>query len=342
MEEVDLGRKMAPIDEYNSISWEFDHGTPATSQGRTPRRNGLTWSGGIGIHTCENTPDTVVPDLGAEGVRNYIFTRSDPGSYHGLCDSDSRIWIAHPGRWETWQIAARNDYNIGYNWYTAGISMAYRASLWGDNQAYEDRMIDNCGYMVATFMLIYTGGNIQEALKHIRWISPREASDRVPGLFEHGLVQPVDRSDAWAKHPNRDALREKLVVSAKHYLGDSASTAQRKVPTNMFASTHRSNGQGLRVMIWDAKVYYSWQNGSPGNWGTYSPWNACPMFGGKFAGVSPKNDPGAFDNVIVEVNDKDQATIQAFHSFYGPGAAYSCWETTKGGGGQFTDWSRIS
>lgn len=124
--------------------------------------------------------------------------------------------------------------------------------------------------------------------------------------------------------------------------GDAPTTPARKVLTKMIDFARRSNGQGVRVLLsHDGKPFYSWQDGTPGNWGAFVPKFACPLYGGIFHNVSPANDPGAFDNIGVEVNDGDLMTVQAFNfAFGGPDTdLWSCWESSPGG--QFTEWVKI-
>lgn len=211
-------------------TYEIDKRQPASSQGMTPRR--MQWTGAIGVHTCENTPDLILPDGGAEGVTNFIFTRRDAGSYHVIVDSDSVKWLFPPETWETWSVAARDEYGRRHNSYTASMSYAYRASWWGRNPDYEARMIDNGGKVCAEMLLMWSDGNVDQALKACVWRTPREIADGRPGFFEHGSVQ-ADRNDAWSEHPQRDDLRRRHIEATRLHLGTSQEEEEEEMKAIM-------------------------------------------------------------------------------------------------------------
>lgn len=300
-------------------TYEIDKRQPASSQGMTPRR--MQWTGAIGVHTCENTPDLILPDGGAEGVTNFIFTRRDAGSYHVIVDSDSVKWLFPPETWETWSVAARDEYGRRHNSYTASMSYAYRASWWGRNPDYEARMIDNGGKVCAEMLLMWSDGNVDQALKACVWRTPREIADGRPGFFEHGSVQ-ADRNDAWSEHPQRDDLRRRHIASTRYWLGSSEGTEDRKVPGNMYTSILKQDGGIEEFAIFGSKPYHRWQTAPNNGWG-----NWVEFFNYPDARISPTNDPGSFDNITVSMNQDGRLEVAAFHTLYGPFGVFKTVQT---------------
>jgi hypothetical protein len=94
---------------------------PRRSQYRKPRRSKPT--GTVVLHTAENAPDLVPPDLGAENIARFIRNRTDPGSYHTINDQDSRIRLV-PFEWE-----AFGD-GTGSNPWAIQLSIAMTAEQW--------------------------------------------------------------------------------------------------------------------------------------------------------------------------------------------------------------------
>ena len=94
---------------------------PRRSQFRKVRRAKPT--GTIVLHTAENVPDLHPPDDGAERIAKFIAGRSDAGSYHVICDQDTRIQLV-PWAWE-----AFGD-GTGSNPWAIHISGALRADDW--------------------------------------------------------------------------------------------------------------------------------------------------------------------------------------------------------------------
>lgn len=95
---------------------------PRRSQYRKPRRARPT--GTICLHSAENAPDLNPPDDGAENIARFIRDRTDAGSYHVICDQDTRIQLV-PFEWE-----AFGD-GTGSNPWAIHISAALRAADWG-------------------------------------------------------------------------------------------------------------------------------------------------------------------------------------------------------------------
>jgi hypothetical protein len=170
-----------------------------TQQYRYPRRERI--SGMVGVHTSEGVMDDVGIDTGAENVAAFIVSRSDYGSYHEICDSDSIVRMA-PADHETWHIAAD-----AHNWHSFGVSAACRTVDWHPNSAWTRLTIRNMGISIARFWNEH--GFDVEALAG-RWLTIDQARRREPGLIEHGTAQPLDRTDSWARLQLRDTYRRML------------------------------------------------------------------------------------------------------------------------------------
>ena len=80
-------------------------------------------SGAVVVHTAESMIDLVLPDDGAEGVARYISTRTDPGSYHSVVDSDTTVRV---GEYE-WQMFGEGE---GGNRWALHLSFACRTDQW--------------------------------------------------------------------------------------------------------------------------------------------------------------------------------------------------------------------
>jgi len=170
------------------------------------KERGTTPSGVIVVHTAESTPDWVGPDTGAEGVANFIANRSDFGSYHTICDSDSRIVLV------PYHMQAYGD-GTGSNPHAFHVSGATQAAKW--NQA-------SIEWRTAT------AKNMARACAHYaRWLNKehgiqipaqritRGASDqRVPGFITHAERDPDRRTD-----PGKDFPWDVFMNAYKRELG---------------------------------------------------------------------------------------------------------------------------
>jgi hypothetical protein len=172
------------------MAWLLEH-PPVRDQFRRTRREAE--SGVVVIHTAENTPDTVATDGGAEAVAQFIRTRTTPGSYHTLTDSDSRLQLL------PWDMEAYQD-GTGSNSHAVGLSVATRADWWPRApKAWRDGAVEQLA---------------QAAADYARWlhakrgivIPPRritraESERRVPGFISHGERDPGRRTDPGAGFP---------------------------------------------------------------------------------------------------------------------------------------------
>jgi hypothetical protein len=174
----------------------LDH-PPATQQFYPSRLTG--WSGGVLIHTAENVMDSVGPDTGAENVAAYISRRLEPGCYHILVDSDSVIEMV-PATYTAFHCAAS-----GYNSTTVGVSYACRTvDLNPDSQWFKKATALLAGTLVRWWR--EAGFDPVAAARYL----PAAETKVRPGLTTHGEAQPVDRSDAWTRRPDRQQLESVL------------------------------------------------------------------------------------------------------------------------------------
>jgi hypothetical protein len=170
---------------------------PAVSQGRSPRRSGV--SGVIVFHTDEAPQQPG----GALGTASFISRRRDYGCYHVIVDSTTAVRMLPPLSWETWGAASPPDTN------THAIHVAFRgqASRWGQNPAYDEAAIRIMGREVANILKMLHG---DKAPQFVRWITRQDCINRVPGLVEHGTIQPSDRSDPWVGRADQTQLRNRI------------------------------------------------------------------------------------------------------------------------------------
>ena len=169
----------------------FDH--PQAVQQYHPTRNSR-WSGGVLIHTAENVMDSVGPDTGAENVASYITRRTDYGSYHILADSDSVIEMLPP------TATAFHCAASGYNSTTVGVSYACRTVDLNPESAWFRSATD-----LITKVLVRWWRENGFDPRAAKFIPAADTKVRL-GLSTHGEAQPVDRSDAWTRRPDRNRL----------------------------------------------------------------------------------------------------------------------------------------
>lgn len=175
----------------------LDTHPPASKQFRSRREEP---SGVIVVHTAENTPDHVAFDGGAEAVARFIATRSDPGSYHDLVDSDSTINLVG------YENEAFHD-ATGSNRHSYGVSVATRGDVWPLAPA------------------VWRAGAVAQAAaaaaRYARWLHDRrgitvpaqrisrpQSELRVPGFISHAERDPARRSDPGKAFPWVEFLAE--------------------------------------------------------------------------------------------------------------------------------------
>jgi len=149
--------------------------TPHHRQYRDPRKAPV--SGTFVVHTAENMTDLVLPDDGAEGVANFMRTRSSPGAYHSIMDSDSTVPVVPP-----WMQAFHDG--TGSNAYSIGISFACRAEQWPHLPTeWVVGAMNEAGKEVALLIdWVKDTTGIVVPLKHI---TGKESSQRLPGFTTH-------------------------------------------------------------------------------------------------------------------------------------------------------------
>ena len=162
-------------------------------------RNGTpTWA--VGVHTSQSVLDRIAPDTGAENVAGFISRRLDPASYPCIVDTDSTVMLV-PDEYTTFSVATS-----GYNSRTWSIAFAARVEDLDPHDPATQAMMDRAGKAIAE-MWTRQGVDIRSAA----YWGGADALTR-PCLFHHGDVQ-ADRSDAWARHPERSALDAMLIAA---------------------------------------------------------------------------------------------------------------------------------
>lgn len=164
---------------------------PRQRQFRQPRREKP--SGVIVVHTAESAPDTTGPDTGAENVASFIRNRSDYGSYHDLCDSDSIVRLV------PYDAEAYGD-GTGSNPHAYHVSAATQAHRWTSMpKEWREATAKNMGIAAARYakwLKATRGIDIP-----VRRISRAQSEARVPGFISHGERDPGRRSDPGADFP---------------------------------------------------------------------------------------------------------------------------------------------
>lgn len=163
----------------------LDSHPPARSQFRDPRREDP--SGVVVVHTAENVMDTVGPDTGAEGVANYIRTRTTPGSYHDLVDKDSILDVVRYG------CEAFQD-GTGSNPHAYAVSFACSYLDWAKmSTSQRDAFVENGAQAAARYArwIRAENGTVIPA----RRITRAQSDARVPGFLSHAERDPARRKD---------------------------------------------------------------------------------------------------------------------------------------------------
>lgn len=174
----------------------LDH-PPARRQFYPSRANPPT--GAVGVHTTEGALDRIAPDTGAENVAAFISRRTDPGSYSEIVDTDSVVQMV-PDDYTTFSVS-----ESGYNSRTWNIALACRADELDPDDDVTRSLVARLGERIRGYWL----RNGYDPRECARWVGTGALTRA--GLFNHGDVQPQDRSDAWARHPRRAELDRMLV-----------------------------------------------------------------------------------------------------------------------------------
>jgi len=245
----------------------LDH-PPASPQFYTSRNNPLT--GGVILHTSEGPQG---PNA-AENTAAYIATRTDPGSYTVIVDTNSTVYLV-PDEYTTFSVAAN-----GYNSRTWNICLAAQSAQLSPSSPDTWAMIARAGKAIAEFWTRH-GFNPTTAAQ---WIST-DTLNR-PGLACHGDVQPWDRTDAWSTHPDRTALDAGLVSAILQ------NTPKGK--PKMFDLITKKDGCIVQFGMFFGQLSHRWQNTPNGGFGPWVPLNDEQPF--PFEGVTAaQNKDGRFD-----------------------------------------------
>lgn len=163
---------------------------PRRSQYRKPRRAVPT--GTCVLHSAESVPDLRPPDEGAERIASFIRDRSDAGSYHTICDQDTRIRLV-PFEWE-----AFGD-GTGSNPWAIHISVALRAEDWAkltnDQRLWYVASMATAAREASDWLV--TNHGIEVPVRRLT-----KASAREPGFCSHQdretwFGTPGRRTDPW-------------------------------------------------------------------------------------------------------------------------------------------------
>jgi len=184
-------------------------------------------TGCVVVHTPESFVDVHPPDDGAENVASFISTRTDPGSYHEVVDSDSYVPLI-PDHLRAFHVAA-----TGVNQWTWGISICTSAADWGLYPAWDSAALLLTGDRIAAYLARWAtrNGDVSRAWEGVGWITAAEAHAGKAGLIHHGQFQ-ADRTDAWEIHPLRAILDGVLATNVAASLARllSPPTEPREVP----------------------------------------------------------------------------------------------------------------
>ena len=155
---------------------------------RTRKPTGL-----LVIHTAESAPDVVGPDTGTDSVARFIAGRADPGSYHVLADSDSRLQLV------PYDQAAYGD-GTGSNEFAIHLSVATQAAKWPQlPKAWRDgavRQLAKAAAEAARWVKIEHGIVVPAAR-----VTRAQSDQGRPGLISHGERDPGRRTDPGAGFP---------------------------------------------------------------------------------------------------------------------------------------------
>jgi len=245
----------------------LDH-PPASPQFYTSRNNPLT--GGVILHTSEGPQG---PNA-AEHTAAYIATRTDPGSYTAIVDTNSTIYLV-PDEYTTFSVAAN-----GYNSRTWNICLAAQSAQLSQSSPDTWAMIARAGKAIAEFWTRHGFTPTTAA----QWIST-DTLNR-PGLACHGDVQPWDRTDAWSTHSDRTALDAGLISAILQ------NTPKGK--PKMFDLITKKDGCIVQFGMFLGQLSHRWQNTPNGGFGPWVPLNDGQPF--PFEGVTAaQNKDGRFD-----------------------------------------------
>jgi hypothetical protein len=214
----------------------------ARSQYRSPRRARLR--GVIVVHTAESILDTIGPDTGAENVARYIVTRTTPGSYHDLVDSDSHVHLVDYDD-EAWQDGT------GSNPWALGLSFACRTTDWAamapaTRAAFLDRGAQRAAEMARH--IHRRTGILVPALR----ISRADSEAGVPGFVAHGDRDPGRRTDPGTRAPHLFPWAD-FLARYRHHAADLLGAGNRP-PTEDDAMTPEQEHKVDRLLASNTRI----------------------------------------------------------------------------------------
>lgn len=165
---------------------------PARSQWRS--RGTTSVRPVIVVHTAESAGTAVVPDLRAESTANFIRTRSTPGCYHIIGDTDSIIQLV------SFSEAAFHD-GTGSNDWSIGISLAVRAADWTTlDVATRDQLVVVMAQMAAIAAEYLETQGLTAPTAVLLTKAESDLPD-ASGFISHALRDPTRRTDPGADFP---------------------------------------------------------------------------------------------------------------------------------------------
>lgn len=166
------------------------------------------------LHSAESIMDTVGPDTGAENVAEFIRTRTSPGSYHDLVDSDSALHLVE------YVHGAYHDGTGSNNW-ALSISWALRTTDWRAMTPERRRAFLRQGARAFIRQQEYRR-SIGAPLTERRRITKAQSDAGLSGFIAHGERDPERRSDPGTVPPNLFPWDEWFDVLAEEMAGGPA------------------------------------------------------------------------------------------------------------------------
>ncbi|WP_166390331.1 N-acetylmuramoyl-L-alanine amidase [Nocardioides ochotonae] len=231
---------------------------PRQTQFRRPRR--ATPSGVVVVHTAESAPDTAGPDTGAENVAGFIAGRTDYGSYHDLCDSDSIVHLV------PYDAEAYGD-GTGSNPHAYHVSAATQAHRWPSlSQAWREGAVRNMAAAAANYARWLRAEHGIEI--PARRITRAQSEARVPGFLSHGERDPGRRTDPGQDFPwslflttyadlmEDDDMKTEDFEKVRAIVSDETAKAVKPLADrlNLFAKSERARDKQVREVLRKVRV----------------------------------------------------------------------------------------
>jgi hypothetical protein len=157
-------------------------------------------TGLIVLHTSENVMDSVGPDTGTDVLARFIQSRSTPGSYHSIADSDSNLDLV-PFEYGAWQDGT------GSNGFALSISFVCRTVDWDRMTTEQRRGFLRQGALAFVRQQKWLKANDYPATP-LRLVSKADSDRGAAGFIYHGHRDPGRRSDPGVAPPNDFPLAE--------------------------------------------------------------------------------------------------------------------------------------